>query len=71
MHRPKRLYCLAFWIEFPRKSNRENFRRNRELIWPNREFPVGISEPLHGSLAAITPKAPSIVVATEGFLPSD
>src|SRR5262249_37933124 len=35
-------YRLAFLTEFPKQPNREDIRRNRELIRPNREFSFGI-----------------------------
>ncbi|HUL52956.1 MAG TPA: hypothetical protein VLT83_06040 [Opitutaceae bacterium] len=73
MDRRKDVYSLAFLIEFPTQPNREIFRRNRELIRRNREFSFGIriSEPPARVTGGIRTKAPSIVVATEGFLRSD
>ena len=57
MRRSNHMERLVFWIEFPTQSNREDFRRNRELIRPNREFSFGISE------RADRTEAPSIVAA--------
>jgi hypothetical protein len=35
---------IGLFVRIPTQSNREDFRRNRELIRPNREFSYGISE---------------------------
>ena len=45
MRLPNHAHLLRLLIEFPTRSNRENLRRNWEVIRRNREFLLGISEP--------------------------